>query len=38
MKRSFAWGVLGLAVTGCLGLPPAPPPTKTIRVLTINHG
>jgi 5'-nucleotidase len=36
MKRSFVWGVLGLGLTACLGLPPAPPPTNPIRFLSIN--
>ena len=36
MRRSIVWGALGLALSACMGLPPAPPPTNPIRFLSIN--
>ena len=36
MKRLLVWGTIGLALAGCMGLPPTPPPTNPIRFLSIN--
>ena len=37
MKRSFVWGVLGLGLTACLGLPPPPPPPQPETRHPVNH-
>ncbi len=36
MKRRLIWTLGLVSLSGCLGIPPAPPPTNPIRFLSIN--